>query len=462
MRLQPKILFLAILLFTGLPYSYGQENYRDFSDGQKETILYESFDAASNKWPIPQARFDNGMLVVSDRLNMDVPKTFISLPIDESRDFEIEISAASTSNILAGQIHWNGYSWTIGSGSSVYLNGTPLKYTSNKAEKNVLRKYSIRKAGPNFYYFIDEKIVGSTACIRSEIAGKLKIGFSGKIDINSLRVCYLLKEELASVQSTGEDPGRTGNAADNRYPAKTQIKPGGKFYGLFIGVSRYDNPKLYLERPEKDARQIRDVIVSRYSFGDSTTFLLLNPTRQKIIAELYRLRKVIGPNDNLLIFYAGHGYWDEDAKQGYWWAKDAARDDPSTWLSNSDLREQIRSIKSAHTLLISDACFSGGIFRTRSGNELQDATMDIQLLYRMPSRRAITSGTMTAVPDNSVFLQYFSKRLAENQSRFISSQQLFDSFRTAVINNSSVVPQDGVIAETGDEGGDFIFILRDR
>ncbi len=172
--------------------------------------------------------------------------------------------------------------------------------------------------------------------------------------------------------------------------------------------------------------------------------------------------KVIGPIDNLLLFDAGHGYWEEDAKQGYWWAKDAARDDPSTWLSNSDLREQIRSIKSAHTLLISDACFSGGIFRTRSGNEIQNATTDIQLLYKMPSRRAITSGTMTAVPDNSIFLQYFSKRLAENQSRFISSQQLFDSFRTAVINNSSVVPQDGVIAETGDEGGDFIFILREK
>src|SRR5207244_3019787 len=158
---------------------------------------------------------------------------------------------------------------------------------------------------------------------------------------------------------------------------------------------------------EKDALQIKNILVNRYSFTDSTTFLLLNPTRQKILSELYRLRKIIGPNDNLLIFYAGHGYWDKDAKQGYWWAKDAGRDDPSTWLSNSDLREQIRSIKSALTLLISDACFSGGIFRTRSGDELMNASKDIQILYKMPSRRAITSGTMTAVPDNSVFLEYF-------------------------------------------------------
>jgi hypothetical protein len=69
---------------------------------------------------------------------------------------------------------------------------------------------------------------------------------------------------------------------------------------------------------------------------------------------------------------------------------------------------------------------------------------------------------MTNVPDNSVFLQYLLKRLKDNDQKFISSQQLFDSFRSAVINNSSVVPQDGVIAETGDEGGDFIFILKNK
>jgi hypothetical protein len=44
----------------------------------------------------------------------------------------------------------------------------------------------------------------------------------------------------------------------------------------------------------------------------------------------------------------------------------------------------------------------------------------------------------------------------------MTSQQLFDSFRQAVINNSMVVPQDGVIAEAGDEGGDFIFVKRKK
>ena len=456
-------LCVLLIAFLALGPVRAQQNYADAKNERKETILYEPFDAANSKWLIPQSKFDNGTLVVSDRLNMITPKTALTIPIDENKDFEIEITAATTSVVLPGQFHWNSYSWTIGPSSSIYLNNSQLKYISSKFEKNSFSKYTIRKSGANFYYYIDEKAVGSTAFIKSVFPGKLTIGFSGKTDIDYLKVSYLLKEDQALVQNMPEEPATwTNTSTTRRTPEVYEVKAGGKFYGLFIGVSKYDVARLNLEYPERDASKMKDVTVRRYSFTDSTAYLLLNPTRQKIIAALYRLRKIIGPNDNLLIYYAGHGYWDDDAKQGYWWAKDAAPGDPSTWLSNSDLREQIRSIKSAHTLLISDACFSGGIFRTRSGNEIQNATKDIQLLYKLPSRRAITSGTMTAVPDNSVFLQYLTKRLTENQSKFLSSQQLFDSFRAAVINNSNVVPQDGVIAETGDEGGDFIFILKDN
>ena len=83
--------------------------------------------------------------------------------------------------------------------------------------------------------------------------------------------------------------------------------------------------------------------------------------------------------------------------------------------------------------------------------------MDYQMLYKLPSRRAITSGTLTAVPDRSVFVEYFLKRLGQNQEKFLPSQMLFSSIRMAIINNSATVPQEGVIAEAGDEGGDFIF-----
>ena len=90
-----------------------------------------------------------------------------------------------------------------------------------------------------------------------------------------------------------------------------------------------------------------------------------------------------------------------------------------------------------------------------------EASKAIQLLYEMKSRKAMTSGTLTQVPDRSAFVKYLINRLAENQERYISSEQLFASFRIAVINNSDVVPQYGEIRNVGDEGGDFIFIKKE-
>ena len=207
---------------------------------------------------------------------------------------------------------------------------------------------------------------------------------------------------------------------------------------------------------------MKETLCSNYEFQPENVKVLTDPSRQEIISELYKFRSKISPEDNLLIFFAGHGFWDEHIKQGYWWPKDARKQDPSFWLSNSDLREQIRGINSRHTLLISDACFSGGIFKTRGVEDMRNAPVEIQMLYKTKSRRAITSGNLTTVPDQSVFFDFLIKRLAENKEQFISSQSLFSSLKLAVINNSLVIPQEGVILDAGDEGGDFIFIRKEN
>ena len=86
---------------------------------------------------------------------------------------------------------------------------------------------------------------------------------------------------------------------------KQEIKQGGKYYGLIIGVSEYDEPRLKLDEPTKDAKKIKDVLINKYSFTDSTTFLVVNPTRQKILAELFRLRKIVGSTRQSSNFLCG-------------------------------------------------------------------------------------------------------------------------------------------------------------
>ncbi|PLX17853.1 MAG: hypothetical protein C0597_06760 [Marinilabiliales bacterium] len=233
----------------------------------------------------------------------------------------------------------------------------------------------------------------------------------------------------------------------------------GKYYALFIGVSEYKDPEIgNLDQPITDAERLLNTLVQYYTFEKENVTFLKSPTREEIISELDRLNKDITEDDNLLVFYAGHGYWDRQDEIGYWLPSDAKKANTANWMRNSTIRDYLRTVDTKHTLLIADACFSGGIFKSRKAFTYAPKT--IQELYINPSRKAMTSGSLKEVPDKSVFLLYLNKRLSENTKPFISTEELFSSFKTAVMNNSPNTPLYGEIKDTGDEGGDFIFVKR--
>lgn len=232
-----------------------------------------------------------------------------------------------------------------------------------------------------------------------------------------------------------------------------------KYYALVIAVEDYDDPEINdLDQPLKDATRFTALINEEYNFDRENITFLRNPTKADIIGTLHQMRNLITPEDNLLIYYAGHGWWDEEMSTGYWFPKDASRDNPVNWLPNTDLTNYLNVLKSKHTLLIADACFSGGIFVSRAAF---NNVLSVEKLYKLTSRKAMTSGTLKEVPDKSVFIEYLIRRLETNRQKYLPSEQLYSSLREAVINNSPNIPRYGTIQNVGDEGGDFIFIRRD-
>jgi hypothetical protein len=231
-----------------------------------------------------------------------------------------------------------------------------------------------------------------------------------------------------------------------------------KYHALIIAVEKYADPSISdLDEPVRDAARFQDLVSTRYTFEEENIRFLTNPSKADIIGTLHQMRSEVTPEDNLLIYYAGHGYWDEEMETGYWLPADAARDNPVNWLPNTDLTNYLNVLKTKHTLLIADACFSGGIFKTRAAfNNI----LSVERLYKLTSRKAITSGTLNEVPDKSVFIQYLIKRLEQNNRKYLPAEQLFSTMKEAVINNSTNIPQYGTIQNVGDEGGDFIFIQR--
>lgn len=227
------------------------------------------------------------------------------------------------------------------------------------------------------------------------------------------------------------------------------------YHALIIGVNNYSDESMKdLDNPIRDGQTLINTLETYYNFRKENVTFLKDPDRGTILDNMQRLSEMLNDKDNLLVFYAGHGIWDEELQQGYWLPGDATLSSKSQWISNATIRDYVRSWKTKHVLLISDACFSGGLLKERGAGK---ALINV---YNMPSRKAMTSGTLTTVPDKSVFMKYLIKYLENNQEPLISADQIFYQTKISVINNSPTnqVPQYGPIYRANDEGGEFVFL----
>ncbi len=229
------------------------------------------------------------------------------------------------------------------------------------------------------------------------------------------------------------------------------------YHALIITINSYADPKFNdLDGPIKDGQNLAKVLQEFYNFDKKNVKILKNATRSQIIKAFDEYKKKLDEKCNLLIFYAGHGKYDEDTETGYWLPSDAGFENTANWIQNSSVRDYIKAIRTQHTLVISDACFAGSILR----DFFPDADKSINEIYKNKSRKAIISGDVQA-PDKSVFVEYLIQYLNSIERPYFPAQDLFSKIRGPVINNSKTdqIPEYKSIHLTGDEGtqGDFVF-----
>ncbi len=234
----------------------------------------------------------------------------------------------------------------------------------------------------------------------------------------------------------------------------------GKNYALLIGCQNYDDINIpSLQDPIPDAVKLKLILKNNYSFSDENLFTLFNPEVSDFRKKFLEIYEVIQPEDNLVIFYAGHGIWNEKEKKGYWMLTDAKLQNPNSWLSNKEVLDKIARVPARHTLLITDACFSGSVFKTRGLNT--EIPIAMQQMNQKISRVAITSGNDTEVPDKSVFMKYLVKALSENKEKYLTAQKMFiNQIIEAVMTETKTEPRYGTLELAGHVGGDFIFIKK--
>jgi uncharacterized caspase-like protein len=244
-----------------------------------------------------------------------------------------------------------------------------------------------------------------------------------------------------------------------------EFKPG-KYHALIIGIDNYTGSWNRLNNAVNDAKAVEAILKSQYKFDEVKSLYNEKATRENIIKELERLTEAASEKDNVLIYYSGHGDFKKNLNKGYWVPIDATTTSTVNFISNADIQVFLNGIKSKHTLLLADACFSGDIFR--SSNEkvpFENSEKYFQKVHNLKSRQAITSGGVEPVMDggrdgHSVFTYYLLKALKENSASYMDATQLFSKIQVPVVNNSNQSPIFSPIKDTGDEGGQFIFIRK--
>lgn len=241
----------------------------------------------------------------------------------------------------------------------------------------------------------------------------------------------------------------------------------GTFYALIIGIQNYHAPEIPdLETPLKDAVDMADILKRKYGF---TVELLLNnqATRRGIDSALRKLVALAKPEDNVLIYYAGHGDLDRQYNDGWWIPYDAQAGVSVTYVDNVQIQKAMRNIKARHVLLISDSCYSGTLFGQARAMPSLITDKYYLNLYNEKSRWGMTSGNKTPVSDSgtdghSIFAYQLIKKLEKNEKPFISTQEIYIAIAPIVANNSEQTPLCRPVKGTGDQGGEFIFLSTEK
>lgn len=246
----------------------------------------------------------------------------------------------------------------------------------------------------------------------------------------------------------------------------------GRYYALIIGNQDY----IYLDdlrSPLQDSSRLKKLLEEKYGFS---VLMLPNATEKNILNTINEFYEQIGENDNLLIYYAGHGNISKSelsrTERGYWLPVDAGRDNISNWINNSVISDHLDRIKARSVLVISDSCYAGYLgsekspflFGVSSGKESKRA---IQAGLGRRARVVISSGGVKPVLDgsggnHSVFASALIDALEKNGGA-IRDSGLFAQLSVNVRQRSQFaeekqVPEMKPVREAGHEGGAFYFV----
>lgn len=338
---------------------------------------------------------------------------------------------------------------------------TPQSYETTVIEKMYSVKVGIKSEGKlkSADLYLNEQLVGEARGFRPADSG-----FDKVIERD---ITLIPGDNIVKIVATSMDDIISTDSRVLKMAGATPLASNRTDYALLFGGDEYDEWN-NLFNPVKDVQTIAEELEKYYGFKVD---LVLNATTSEIMSKLREYaKKSYQKNDQLFIFFAGHGQFDEIFTEGYIVGKDSKVNDPgkTSYISHSTLRTVVNNIPSEHIFLTLDACFGGTFDQAvaQSGSRgLDDMYSDItrsefiERRLRWKTRKYVTSGGKQYVADgrpggHSPFARKFLMALRDygGQDKILTLQEL-----QGYLLNLKMEPHAGEFGDN-EPGSDFVFV----
>ena len=181
----------------------------------------------------------------------------------------------------------------------------------------------------------------------------------------------------------------------------------------------------------------------------------------------------LGPQDNLLVYYAGHGELDKSSGKGYWLPTDADVERKNRWIGNDAITSIIDSMSAKHVMVVADSCYSGTLTQSSVAKVVKGADAFLKhkwtkAMSQARVRTVLSSGGVKPVIDStsgsthSLFAARFLDVLRGNNT-VLEGYELFyqiqkDVSDAAFALDTHQIPQYAPIQHAGHQAGEFFFV----
>ncbi len=166
----------------------------------------------------------------------------------------------------------------------------------------------------------------------------------------------------------------------------------GKRIAILIGSSRFpDEPGLQTLRcPENDVEGLNEILGSSEHGAFDQTIVLKNKSHNEILNNINRVFKQATQNDQVLIYFSGHGKTDDPGRL-YLTTADTQIDIlESTSIPVENIRIYIENSKCRKTALILDCCYSGAVGKSFVRGDVEE---QLKLMSRGSGLYILTAST---------------------------------------------------------------------